>query len=147
MSTVFSLTAADPEMEVELSRISQSNAVCWAVACIEHSGLPANEYSTRALHVALQWSEGACTMSKAREVALETHRAAKQLDDGMMQAYLRACGHTCASAHMKRHALFAANYIIKAMICACPQDANQIIEAERSWQRTALYQISALNKK
>jgi len=92
----------------------------WAVDCVKHGIEIANEIiaddrALKALEIAEKWEKGNATVGEAREAAFAAHEAARECEDKMKQALMRACGHAVATAHMADHSLQARIYVLKAL--------------------------------
>jgi hypothetical protein len=108
--------------------------IYWAVDCVKHGIEIANEKSIderalKALEIAEKWGKGNATVGEAREAAFAAHNAARECEDKIKQAIMRACGHAVATAHMADHSLKARIYILKAL-----NIKKMEIEKEMKWQ-------------
>ena len=82
-------------------------------------------------------------MKIIRAAALASHTAAREVgEDNPASSAARAAGQAVSTAHVKDHALAAANYALQAIFRANidnnPEDA---IEAEQLWQIQLLMEI------
>jgi hypothetical protein len=82
-------------------------------------------------------------MKIIRGAALASHAAARDVgENNPARSAARAAGQAVSTAHLKEHALAAANYalqaIFRANIASNPEDA---IQAERQWQTQRLMEI------
>jgi len=92
----------------------------WAVDCVKHGIEIVNENAideraSKALEIAKKWENGDATVGEARKAAFAAHDAARECEDKIKQALMRACGHAAATAHMADHSLQARIYILKAL--------------------------------
>ncbi len=76
----------------------------WAVDCVKHGIEIANvkdidKRALIALDIAGKWEKGNATVGEAREAAFAAHDAARECDDKIKQALMRACGHAVATAN------------------------------------------------
>jgi len=90
---------------------------------------PIDERALKALDIAEKWENGNAAVGEAREAAFAAHDAARECEDKMKQALMRACGHVAATAHMADHSLKARIYVIKAL-----KIMGLEIEKEKEWQ-------------
>jgi hypothetical protein len=117
-----------------LSLERHRSLIHWAVDCVKHGIEIANETEIdkrafKALGIAEKWEKGNATVGEAREAAFAAHDAARECEDKIKQALMRACGHAVATAHMADHSLQARVYIFKAL-----KLKNIEIEKEIEWQ-------------
>lgn len=71
---------------------------------------------------------------EARAYALKIHAIAKKEENVELIYFYRACGHAAATAHVKRHAIHASNYVIKSLLSMNQANDQDIEESERNWQ-------------
>lgn len=103
-----------------LSLESHKALIHWAIDCVKHGIEIINEKKIDkrgldALEVAKKWENGNAAVGEAREAAFAAHDAARECEDKIQQALMRACGHAVATAHMADHALQARIYVLKAL--------------------------------
>ncbi len=117
-----------------LSLERHRSLIHWAVDCVKHGIEIANEKdiderALNALEIAEKWEKGNATVGEAREAAFAAHDAARECEDKIKQALMRACGHAVATAHMADHSLQARKYVLKAV-----KLTNREIAKEMEWQ-------------
>jgi hypothetical protein len=126
----------------QVSELDHRTAALWASACAEHvlplfeSLYPQDLRPRTALEAGRAWAKGKLSMFEARKAAFASHDAARKAkEDGHLEACqaARSCGHACATAHVKDHAIPAAAYAVKAT-----GDA----ETEIEWQRNILEKLN-----
>lgn len=125
-----------------LKSLDQKTAALWAADCAEHV-LPLFEseyqdlWPEKAVGAARGWARGEISVKDAREAAFGAHGAARDAGDGAAGYAARAAGHAAASAHVKGHAIHAADYAVKAA-AAASGDPEKAAEKEREWQHIGL---------
>jgi hypothetical protein len=126
----------------QVSALDHKTAALWASACAEHvlplfeTLYPQDMRPRTALEAGRSWAKGKLSMFEARKAAFASHDAARKAkEDGHLEACeaARSCGHACATAHVKDHAIPAAAYAVKAT-----GDA----ETEIEWQRSILEKLN-----
>ena len=114
--------------------------MAWARVCLEHSlPLCGDEiYTTvwEALNTVGNWQEGTASTGEAIEAARRIHSLARTINNPPQKAFLRAAGHTVATAHMSDHSLGAALYVQKAL-----KLAGMDYSKEREWQEERLKEL------
>jgi hypothetical protein len=127
----------------QVALLDHKTAALWATACAEHvlplfeALYPQDLRPRTALESGRAWAKGKISMFEARKAAFASHDAARKAkEDGNVDACeaARSCGHACATAHVKDHAIPAAAYAIKAA-----EDK----EAEIEWQKDFLEKLNA----
>jgi len=86
------------------------------------------------------WIQGTLKTIDLKTHAYLCHDLARRTDVLAEKYFFRACGHACASAHVKAHAIKAATYLIK-----CLNEYHkdtQKIEQEKDWQYHHLLNLS-----
>jgi hypothetical protein len=109
----------------------------WAYTCAEHV-LPflnttLDDRLTNALQIAKQWEKGNVTVGDAIKASRDVHTFARESSDVLTIAIARSIGHAVATAHMADHALGAAIYALKAILCV-----GKSVDWERKWQNKKL---------
>jgi hypothetical protein len=129
----------------QVSELDHRTAALWASACAEHvlplfeSLYPQDLRPRTALEAGRAWAKGKLSMFEARKAAFASHDAARKAkEDGHLEACeaARSCGHACATAHVKDHAIPAAAYAVKA---------TGDDETEIEWQRSFLEKLNVLS--
>jgi hypothetical protein len=146
----FSLNRKDPALQTLIEATNKRSLALWALVCAERV-LPYFEVEftqdsrpRQALGILQNWIDtGEFSMKIIRGAALASHAAAREVgEDTPARSAARAAGQAVSTAHVKEHALAAANYALQAIFRANidnnPEDA---IEAERLWQIQRLMEI------
>lgn len=129
-------------LKSQVAILDHKTAALWATACAEHvlplfeAAYPQDLRPRTALEAGRAWAKGKMSMFEARKAAFASHDAAKKAkDEGHLDACeaAKSCGHACATAHVKDHALPAAAYAIKAA-----KDK----ESESKWQMEFLQKLN-----
>ena len=100
----------------------------------DHKGLDAIE----AVH---RFISGDITPIEAKAYAQLSHALAHTEEHIELKFFYRACGFAAATVHMKKYAIKATYYAIKALSCNKEEDIKDIIEKERQWQIKHLLDI------
>ena len=101
---------------------------------------PFDDEIRKALRINDKWQNGEASISEVRKEDFSIHGLAKESDDPIIVAALRTVGHAIASAHMKEHALVAADYAIRVVNLLYPKDMEAV-------KRVRLIQLGYLDKK
>lgn len=101
---------------------------------------PFDDEIRKALRINDKWQNGEASISEVRKEVFSIHGLAKESDDPIIVAALRTVGHAIASAHMKEHALVAADYAIRVVNLLYPKDMEAV-------KRVRLIQLGYLDKK
>ena len=110
-------------LKSQLALLDHKTASLWATACAEHvlplfeAVYPQDQRPRSALEAGRAWAKGKLSMFEARKAAFASHDAARKAkEEGHLEAcdVAKSCGHACATAHVKDHALPAATYAIRA---------------------------------
>lgn len=122
--------------------LDHRKAVLWACSCAAHvlavfeSACPGDRRPREAVEAGISWARGELSVPDARKAAFLAHAAAREAKEGgHLEACVaaRACGHACATAHVKSHAIPASDYALKATV-------NK--KAEILWQTDCLHHIN-----
>jgi len=147
---IFSLNRKDPVLQELVETTDKRNLALWALACAKRvlpyfeSEFPQDPQPRQALDTLQDWIDtGEFSMKTIRGSALASHAAAREVgEDNPARSAARAAGQAVSTAHVKEHALAAANYalqaIFRANIASNPEDA---IKAEQQWQTQRLMEI------
>lgn len=111
----------------------------WAAECVERI-LPLFErtygHDARprdAIEAARAFARGDIRVGIARQAALAAHAAARSAPDPAARATARAAAHAAGTAHMGGHSRHAAQYAVKAVTAAAPDDPRAP-DREKEWQ-------------
>jgi hypothetical protein len=90
------------------------------------------------------WQIGNASVYEVRQAGFKIHAIACQCKTAVGKNAIRTAGQAVAVGHMKEHAMVCADYAIKTMGLAFPEDLNKIKE-EREWQLKELDEILTTN--
>ncbi|TGL96233.1 putative immunity protein [Leptospira congkakensis] len=148
----FSITTKDNRIMDLLARTDHKTSAQWALDCVERvffyfENSDCMDYHPKeALNVLKEWIQtGKFSMAAIRKAALDSHAAARKIDtDNETKSVARACGQAVATAHVKTHAIGAANYSAQAVFRANENlDPEISVQKERDWQYNRLLQLLA----
>lgn len=128
-------SAADITMlKAEFDLIDQRTAVRFACDCAERAckRASADQRAYAAILAGRGWADGRTAVSEARRAAFNAHVAARQTELPTAQFAIRSAGHAAAAAHVRTHAVAAADYAAKS--------APDALE-ERAWQYAHLVSL------
>ncbi|MBI3159174.1 MAG: hypothetical protein HYZ26_06215 [Chloroflexi bacterium] len=147
----FSLAAYKDEATLDLmSNASHKALAAWAFACGERAlphfeeQYPQDRRPRNALDTLQNWiTTGEFKMAVIRKASLDAHAAAREVGaDTPARSAARSAGQAVATAHVRTHALGAANYALQAIHhAAAAADADAAIAAERAWQLQHLLEL------
>jgi hypothetical protein len=82
-------------------------------------------------------------MADIREASLSSHAAAREVgEDNAARSAARAAGQAVATAHVRTHAMGAANYALQAIHRAAQHaEAEAAVAKERDWQYHHLLEL------
>jgi hypothetical protein len=86
------------------------------------------------------WIQGTLKTIDLKTHAYLCHDLARKTDDLSEKYFYRACGHACASAHVKEYAIKASTYLIKSLD-ELKKDVN-VLDKERNFQYQLLLNLS-----
>jgi hypothetical protein len=147
---VFSLNRKDLALQELVEASDKRSLAIWALACAERvlpfyeAEFPVNSRPRNALAALQDWIDtGEFSMKTIRAAALASHAAARDVgEDNPARSAARAAGQAVSTAHVKEHALAAANYALQAIFRAnIDKNHEEAIEAERQWQTQRLMEI------
>jgi Immunity protein Imm5 len=132
------------------SETDKKTLVIWACECVERvlpyfeQLYPDDKRPKTAIETAREWAiDGIFKMSDVRTASLDSHAAARQVDEyDPARSVARAAGQAVAATHAKGHAVVAAIYAATAV-----RDINDELTAdtevfkERSWQYSHLSEM------
>lgn len=128
-------SAADITMlKAEFELVDHRAAVRFACDCAERAckRASADQRAYAAILAGRGWADGQITVAEARQAAFDAHTAARQTDLPSAQFAIRSAGHAAAAAHVRTHAVAAADYAARS--------APDALE-ERAWQFTHLLSL------
>jgi hypothetical protein len=103
----------------QISEGDHKQLAIWAADCAE-SVLPqfesqyTDDRPRKAIEAVRAWTRGERTVSEVRKLAFAAHAAARSGNSVQAKSAARAAGHAAATAHVPRHAKYAAVYAVKA---------------------------------
>ncbi|MBM9589752.1 hypothetical protein JWG41_04805 [Leptospira sp. 201903075] len=151
----FSIATKENRIMDLLSETNHKTSARWAVDCVErvffyyeNSDFHDN-HPKQALDVLKEWIQtGKFSMAVVRKAALDSHATARKIEmDNPAKSVARAAGQAVATAHVKTHAIGAANYSLQAIHRANENaDPDLSVQKERDWQYNHLLQLLADSK-
>ncbi|MCW7468560.1 putative immunity protein [Leptospira kanakyensis] len=148
----FSIATKDNRILDLLAKTDHKTSAQWALDCVERIFfyLENLDYEESRPQIALdtlkEWIKtGNFSMAVIRKAALDSHAAARKIEtDNETKSVARACGQAVATAHVKTHAIGAANYSAQAVFRANENlDPELSVQKERDWQYNRLLQLLA----
>jgi hypothetical protein len=139
----FTLTHQDEALQALLTQSNQKTLAFWALACAQRvlpffeSTFPEDPRPQQALETLQDWIDtGDFSIKVIRGAALAAHASARDVDeDNPARSAARSAGQAVSTAHVKEHALAAANYALQAVFRAnIENNPSQAIADERNWQ-------------
>jgi len=143
--------ADDAEQRDRLCRLlvaqNQHDLATWAMQCVQHIlPLLPDAVEADAVHDAFgllkRWQNGQADVAQLRQTGFALHKLAKEQQNPVATAVLRAAGQAVGVGHMKEHAPVCGDYAVKAVGWANGQNP-QAVSQERQWQLEQLQQIAA----
>jgi len=147
----FSLVIKDEELTALVDETNHKDLATWAIAVVERilpffeMQFPEDLRPRQALETLQTWVKtGEFKMSVIRGAALASHAAAREVgEDNPARSAARAAGQAVATAHVRTHAIAAANYALQAVHRASsPETAQDAVAQERRWQYQHLLEIN-----
>ena len=147
----FSLKEKDPEL---LSLVQESNKkilAIWAKSCAERvlsyyeDSFPTDPRPQLALDALQDWIDtGKFSMKVIRSAALAAHAAAREVgEDSPARSAARSAGQAVSTAHVKEHALAAANYALQAIFRAnINNKPSEAVSTEKNRQTQQLIELN-----
>jgi hypothetical protein len=105
------------------------------------TGVERNEAIAECFAVNEQWRAGTVPFQAARNVAGRLLRLAREEPDPLRATVLRVMAQVAATPHVKRHALIASDYAIKAINLLYPRDLDAVRQ-ERETQIALMESVS-----
>lgn len=120
-----------------LKKEQQVQMINWALQCVQHvlslyRG-PIDERLTNVLLIAGKWADGEVPAGEAMKAAVRGIELAREINDPVNKAIIRAAHHCAATAHMADHSLGGAIYALVAV-----KHAGGSVHNERTWQNEQL---------
>ena len=136
---------------VELMRKTDHQTLAvWAIDCAERvlpyfeEKYPDDRRPQEAIEALQAWIDTRVfKMAVIRKAALASHAAARETgEDDPARSAARAAGQAVATAHVRTHAIGAANYALQAIHRAArSSDADAAVAKERRWQYQRLLRL------
>jgi hypothetical protein len=148
----FSATHKDEALAALMNETDHKTLAMWAVDCAERvlpyfeESYPQDPRPRTAIETLQDWIEtGVFKMAVIRTASLDAHAAARAVgEDTAARSAARAAGQAVATAHVRTHALGAANYALQAIHRASSvSEAEEAICKERTWQYQHLLELGA----
>ena len=143
--------ADDAEQRDRLCRLlvaqNQYDLATWAMQCVQHIlPLLPDAVEANVVHdvfdLLKRWQNGQADVTQLRQTGFALHKLAKEQQNPVATAVLRAAGQAVGVGHMKEHAPVCGDYAVKAVGLANGQNP-QAVSQERQWQLEQLQQIAA----
>jgi len=117
-----------------IERQNHRTLVLWALDCAwisltQFEAKYPDEHRPRiALELCEEWSKGKIKMPAAKRAILDSHAAAKDLNDEVYSVLAQAIGHAGATVHVETHALGLVIYELTAIVLqSCEKDYKQLV--------------------
>lgn len=141
----FSLAFKDESISQLVSNTDHRTLAIWAADCAERvmpffeDAFPTDLRPREAIATLREWIRtGVFKMAVIRRASLASHAAAREVGgDNAARSAARAAGQAVATAHVRTHAVGAANYALQAVYRAAGAD----VIAEREWQYQRLLEL------
>ena len=146
----FNLNQKNSALKELVEASDKRSLAIWALACAERvlpyfeAEFPQDSQPRQALATLQDWIDtGKFSMKTIRAAALASHAAAREVgEDTPACSAARAAGQAVSTAHVKEHALAAANYTLQAIFRAnIENNPEDSIKSERKWQTQHLMEI------
>lgn len=146
----FSLADMDESVANFVKTTDHGVLAVWAIDCAERvlphfeREFPNDQRPRKAIETLQAWIKtGDFKMAVIREASLASHTAARDVgEDNAARSAARAAGQAVATAHVRTHAIGAAQYALQAIHRAAdPADAEAPVAKEREWQRRRLLRL------
>jgi tRNA-intron endonuclease len=138
MKEKFSIAHKDEAMLRLIKNAKHKTLAIWAIDCAERV-LPYFEEKNKdnrprkAIDTLKEWIDtGVFKMAVIRKASLDSHAAARELEDSPAKSAARAAGQAVAAAHVPRHAYGSAVYAQQAIYRAT--NSLEAAAKERDWQ-------------
>ncbi|MDA1330099.1 MAG: hypothetical protein DWG76_04345 [Chloroflexi bacterium] len=147
----FSLLQYKNRLADQIADIDHRTLALWAMDCAQRAmpyfeeNRPEDRRPRKALSALEAWIKtGAFEMAVIRAASLSAHAAARDVgEESPARSAARAAGQAVATAHVPMHAISGAIYALQAVHRATtPQDADDAVEAEYSWQLERLRRLA-----
>ena len=139
----FSIADKDPQIVALIEKTDHKILAKWTVDCVERvlpyfeEKYPQDPRPRNAMLELKAWiMTGSFKMAVIRKASLDAHAAARAVGENTpARSAARAAGQAVATAHVRTHAIGAANYSLQAIYRATDSsDADVAVAKERKWQ-------------
>lgn len=145
----FSLADQDEDLVALIKTANHKTLASWAIICANRvlpyfaQKYPRDQRPRQALITLQTWIDtGVFSMKVVRAASLGSHAAAREVgEDTPARSAARAAGQAVATAHVRTHAIGAAQYALQAISRSLPTDYEDAIAKERIWQYQALEKL------
>jgi hypothetical protein len=142
----FTLADQDEALVALIKTAKHKTLARWAIACAERvlpyfvEKYPQDHRPQQALVALQHWIDsGIFSMKAIRTASLSAHASAREVgEDTPARSAARAAGQAVATAHVRTHAIGAAQYALQALSRLGKDDYQTIIAQERVWQYQSL---------
>ncbi len=147
----FSLKEKDPKLLSLVQESDKKTLAIWAKGCAEWvlpyftQSFPTDPRPQQALDTLQDWIDsGRFSMKTIRSAALAAHAAAREVgEDSPARSAARSAGQAVSTAHVKEHALAAANYALQAIFRAnIDNNPSEAVSAEKARQTQQLIELN-----
>ncbi|WP_316845051.1 putative immunity protein [Pedobacter psychrodurus] len=118
----------------------------WAIRCAKHVLPLANEevidlsVVENGFKINELWQIGKASIHEVRQAGFKIHAVARACKTAVGKNAIRTAGQAVAVGHMREHAMVCADYAVKTIELAFPEELNKVKE-EREWQLKELKSI------
>ena len=146
----FSLAYKDEALVALITKTDHQTLARWAIGCVERvlpyfeEKFPQDQRPRIAIDTLQTWIQtGVFKMAVIRKASLDSHAAAREVgEDSAARSAARAAGQAVATAHVRTHAIGAANYSLQAIHRAGnAEEVDLAVEKERAWQYQHLLEL------
>ncbi|MBK5200066.1 MAG: hypothetical protein JJE21_00850 [Spirochaetaceae bacterium] len=134
------------EIDELYEKMSQIDVAKWSLIIARHIlEITGVEYASidvivDGFHIDELWQIGKASMYDVRQAGFRIHKLARECDNEIQKAALRATGQAVGSAHMREHSMVSSDYAIKT-IGLLTSNNIEAITVERMWQLNELRKI------
>jgi len=134
------------EIDKRYDRADQVTLSKWAISCAKRV-LPLAKVETidllaveNGFKINELWQNGKANIHEVRQAGFKIHAVARACKTAVGKNAIRTAGQAVAVGHMKEHAMVCADYAIRTIGLAFPDELNKVKE-EREWQLKELNRI------
>ena len=146
----FSFSEKDKAIVDLVESSNHKTTAIWAIECVKRvlrfyeETFPEDQRPQEAITILHKSIDtGVFSMAVIRKAALDAHAAAREVDqDNAARSAAHAAGQAVATAHVRTHAIAAANYALQALHRAASTfNAEDEVATERAWQYQRLPEL------